>query len=498
MENPNSPPPRQRLGSWKEIATFFGRDERTVRRWEKQRGMPVHRLPGGERGGVFAFTDQLSEWQRTRNFPESDSQAATQPEDLPSDVSPAAMASGEEMAGIAPMDSVQEGIAQAMANAVSPAHSSSGLFGLPGFSMKAGIVFVAAVLTLIIAAAVVEQRFHEAGHSLVSAAPSMRKADPEAADLYLKGRFYWNKRTPDDLNKAAGYFTQAIVRDPGYACAYVGLADCYNLLGEYTALPPGETHARAYAAAKKAVELDDSSAEAHTTLAFATLYWKWDQAASEREFQRAIALDPNDSQAHHWYATSLVVFGRLPEALTQINLAQSLDPSSRAILADKGVITYHAGHHDEGLAALKQLASSDPSYPSPHRYLADIYLDAKDYPNYLAERKKVALLINDHRELAVVNEAEKGLSQDGFRAMLESMLPLQQRFYSQGATPAYSLATTFALLGKKEESLQYLQVAYDQRESRFLLLRTDHAFDSMRGDAAFEQLQALVTVPRPD
>ena len=100
MENQNLPPPRQRLGSWKEIATFFGRDERTVRRWEKQRGMPIHRLPGGERGGVFAFTDQLSDWQRTRNFPESDSPDANQPEDQPNDVSPAATESGQEIAGI--------------------------------------------------------------------------------------------------------------------------------------------------------------------------------------------------------------------------------------------------------------------------------------------------------------------------------------------------------------------------------------------------------------
>ena len=114
---------------------------------------------------------------------------------------------------------------------------------------------------------------------------------PEAEELYLKGRYFWNKRTPEDLNKALDLFTQAIVRDPGYAQAYVGLADCYNLLREYSVMPPNEAYPRALAAAKKAVELDDNSAEAHNSLAFATFYWTWDAATAEREFKRAIAVE---------------------------------------------------------------------------------------------------------------------------------------------------------------------------------------------------------------
>jgi tetratricopeptide (TPR) repeat protein len=472
METHNSQTPRRRLGSWKEIATFFGRDERTVRRWEKLRGMPVHRLPGGEKGGVFAFTDALSEWQKTRNFADPDDYVREEDGTAASDAGPPA--------------------------AIALAKTARWPFGLAGFRIKAGLVFGAAILTVLISATVIGQRYREAGHSLVSAAPAGRKADPEAADLYLKGRYYWNKRTPGDLNKAAGYFTQAIVRDPGYARAYMGLADCYNLLGEFTAMPPGETHARAYAAAMKAVVLDDSSAEAHATLGFATLYWKWDQAGAEREFQRAIALDPNDSQAHHWYATSLLSFGRPQEALAQINLAQSLDPSSSAILADKGLIAYHAGLQEEGLAILKQLENSDPSFASPHRYLGDIYLDAGDYPNYLAERKKMALLLHDEQALAIINAADRGFSAGGYRGMLESMLPVQEKFYSQGSLPAYSLATTLARLGKKKESLQYLQTSYDQRENNFLIVKVDSAFDGLHGDPAFQALSDRSSVARSD
>jgi tetratricopeptide (TPR) repeat protein len=211
----------------------------------------------------------------------------------------------------------------------------------------------------------------------------------EAEDLYLQGRYYWNKRTPADLNKAVDYFTQAIIRDPNYAKAYVGLADCYNLLRECTAMPPEEAYPRALAAAKKAIELDPSSAEAHNSLAFGSFYWLWDAATAEREFRRALELDPNYVLAHHWYATFLHALGRSDEALREINRAQELDPSSTTVLADKGVLLlYGAGHKEEAVALLKQLEDTEPSFLSPHRYLSTIYLINGKYVEYLAEAKK--------------------------------------------------------------------------------------------------------------
>jgi tetratricopeptide (TPR) repeat protein len=493
--------PRRRLGSWKEIAFFFGRDERTVRRWEKQRGMPVHRLPGGERGGVYAFTDQLAEWQRIGNFtdPEVDVEIPDQDsaEDLSAESPPAVGLPGAS----APMDRgtlPRMGVAGGSgASAVPSARSAPGPGALSGFRLKTGLIFGAAVLTLLVSGTVIERRFSEPIHPVVNAASS-RPADPEAAALYLKGRYYWNKRTPEDLNTAVGYFTQSIVRDSNYAPAYVGLADSYNLLGEFSATAPGETRARAYAAARKAVELDDSSAHAHAALAFATLYWKWDQPAAQHEFQRAIALDPRDAQTRHWYATSLIIFGRPEESLRQIDVAQSLDPSSKAILADKGLLTYYWGRREAGLAILKQLEISDPSFVSSHRYLAEMYRSGGDYTNYLAEQKQVALLLHDQQELAIVGAAKRGLGAGGYRGMLEAMLPLQEKFYSQGTVSAYSLATTLALLGRKKDSLQYLEAAYDQRESRVLTLKYDFVFDGMRDDPAFQTLQARVNGGRPD
>src|SRR5579864_7580073 len=198
-------------------------------------------------------------------------------------------------------------------------------------------------------------------------------ANSEAEQFYLKGRFYWEKRTPDALNKAVDFFTQAIVHDPNYAPAYVGLADCYNLLREYTKMPASEAYPRALAAAKRAVELNDQSSEAHAALAFALFYGNWDAAGAELEFRRAIDLNPKSVAAHHWYATFLGSLVRNSEAIAEIERAQALDPASKSILADKGELLWASGRRDEGVALLKQLETSEPDFVSPHRYLTSTY-----------------------------------------------------------------------------------------------------------------------------
>lgn len=232
---------------------------------------------------------------------------------------------------------------------------------------------------------------------------------PEAEQLYLRGRYYWNKRTPDDLNKAVDYFTQAIVRDPSYAAAYVGLADCYNLLREYTRMPADEAYARAFAAAKKAVELDDQSSSAHASLAFVLFYGKWDVAAADAEFRRSIDLDPNNAVAHHWYATYLLTLRRMPESLAEIERAQALDPTSTSILADKGDVLFQAGRRDEGIGLLRQMEATDPAFRSPHLYLKTFYLAEADYPDFLLESREDAQLLRDNVALAVTTSSRERL-----------------------------------------------------------------------------------------
>lgn len=164
-------------------------------------------------------------------------------------------------------------------------------------------------------------------------------------------------------------FTQAIVHDPNYAQAYVGLADCYNLLREYTVMPSSEAYPRALAAAKKAVELDAQSSEAHASLAFVSFFGMWDVTTADREFRRAIELDPNNAVAHHWYATYLMCLNRYPESLAELERARELDPASKSVLADKGMLLFNAGQRREGIATLKQMEDNEPDFISPHRFL---------------------------------------------------------------------------------------------------------------------------------
>ena len=179
-------------------------------------------------------------------------------------------------------------------------------------------------------------------------------ANPEAYELYLKGRFFWNKRTGADLRKAIDYFNQAIAEDPNYALAYAGLADCYDLLCEYSELSPKESYPKAKAAAIKALELDDTLGEAHTSLAYSLINYDWDWRSAEREYQRAIQLNPNYATAHQWYAECLSMLGRHIEAIAEIKRAQQLDPLSLIINQGVGGKYLYARRYDEAMAQFQR------------------------------------------------------------------------------------------------------------------------------------------------
>jgi Tfp pilus assembly protein PilF len=478
--------PNRRLDSWKEIAAFFRRDERTVKRWEKERGLPVHRLQGSATGRVYAYSDELLQWMKS---PVSAESVTSRPESNGANVDSLAesLAAGAVNAPAKPSQEEVK-LRRRASDRVSPARRGWALGAL-----------VLVVLLVAIGAFVYYRRT-----SMLSVRPQVatgnavaatHSPNPEARDFYLKGRYEWDKRTPESLNKAVDYFTQAIVHDPNYAQAYVGLADCYNLLREYSAMAPEDAYPRALAAANKAVELDDSSAEAHTSLAFVTFYWNFDAAGAEQEFRRALALNPNDARAHHWYATFLFAEGRYPEALGQIEMAQQLDPASTSILADKGLILLYAGPSEQGIAILKQLESTDPAFPSSYRYLESQYLINKDYPAFLEARKKAAALVHNDNELVVLAAAERGLARGQRQGMFESMLEEQEKLYAEGKLPAYELAGTYALLGNKPKALEYLQRAYDHHEPELTSMRNNIAFDGLRRNPAFRKLEGQVGLP---
>jgi tetratricopeptide (TPR) repeat protein len=463
-----------RLDGWKDIGAYLGKVERTVKRWDADRGLPTHRVPGGGRASVYAYTRELDEWLKSGKALEGDNASdpafEEQPERKPADSALNLPAPESERFPSPPLVSGSE---------LTPPRRSSRNWLLAVFALLLAGSIGAAVNSPTVRAA--SERIAQLlpGHltgrpaqpshgDSISVSPSEKK---QAHELYLKGRFEWSQRTPDSLNRALDYFTQALVHDPGKAEAYAGLADTYDLLREYSTMPDSDAYQRAIAAAKKAVELDDSSEEAHRALAFAEFYGSWDFADGEKEFQRASALNPNDSLAHKWYANALSLQGRSAEALKQISIAQELDPSSLSLVADKGQMMFYAGQREEGIATLKEVERSRPEFVSPHFYLMRIAFDSRNYPEYLAEGKTVAESKDDSVLKDIVAVAQTGYTHGGEHGLLEALYEKQEKYYAEGKVDAEDLAQTCDRLGKKEEALRLIGEACARHDTLALAVK---------------------------
>jgi tetratricopeptide (TPR) repeat protein len=475
---------KKRLDSWKEIAAFFGRDERTVKRWEKERRLPVYRVPGSARGGVFAYAEELAEWLKAPN----DAAAVGDTAAAGETVFAADENTREVPSKVLPIK------VQAIVPGPPPAPALR-LVRPPsrlGWARKLLWLLPVALIAgwfLVLSFGHREPRFKNA-----LAAPQPPNA--EAQDLYLKGRYYFEKRTPADLNTAVDFFTQAIVHDPGYAAPYVGLADSYNLLREYSAMPAQEAFPRAHAAASKAVELDPNSAEGHNSLAFASFWGFFDVASADREFKRAIELDPSLPRAHHWYATFLVDIGRNQEALAEIERARQLDPSSTPILADKGFILATAGKTEEARRLLTQLTVSQPEFVPPHRYLGQtIYFPEGNYAGYFAEMEAVARLRKDANAIKDLEAEQKAFASSGARGLLEQRLANTQESFDHGLGSAFEVASAYASLGRNEEAMKYLKIAYQRHDLLLTTLTAASAFQPMHQDSEFRDLVSKVGLP---
>ena len=473
--------PKKRLDSWKEIAAFFGRDERTVKRWEKERGLPVYRVPGSARGGVFAYAEELAEWLKAPNHLVEIAGAAT---DLAS-----ADETGESSVAVNLLaDNAPSPIPAPPAFDPQPASTTSKVAAAKPFLWLVP-------LALIVGTFLVFSFGHREPH-FKNALAAPHVPSPEAQDLYLKGRYYFEKRTPDDLNKAVDYFTQAIVHDPGYPAPYVGLADTYNLLCEYSAMLPQEAYPRALAAASKAVELDPNSAEAHNSLAFASFWGFFDATTGDREFRRAIELDPTLPRAHHWYATFLIEIRRDREAMAEIERARQLDPSSTPILADKGFILAVSGKTEEARALLTQLSVSQPDFSHPHRYLADmVYFPEGDYPGYFKEKRIVARLRHDATGEKDLDAEEKGYNRAGLRGLLEARLTTAQNLFDRGFGSPFEVAAAHAALGENDDALKYLAIAYQRHDLALITLPINNAFQPLHTNQEFRDLVAKIGLP---
>ena len=309
----------------------------------------------------------------------------------------------------------------------------------------------------------------------------------EAYRLYLQGRFYWNKRTGKDLYKAIEYFEQAIAIDPNYALAYAGLADSYALLSPYLAASPADSMPKAREAALKALALDDQLVEAHTALGLILNTYDYDFAGAEREFKRAIELNPNYATAHQFYGELLMYLDRREESEAEFKRALEIDPLSLIINRQYGESLIFARKYDASIAQLKKTLDLDENFASAHASLSFVYQTIGNFQGAIEEYARFQELIGEDRNAAIIRESfEKG----NFKGFLQTMVGEKR---PSNAT-SYSVATWYAMLGEKDKAFAELNKAYENREYSIVLLKVDPRFDEMRSDARFSDLLRRVNL----
>jgi len=316
----------------------------------------------------------------------------------------------------------------------------------------------------------------------------------EAYQLYLKGRFYWNKRNADALRKSVEYFNQAIEKDPNFALAYAGLADAYCVFPTYSAASPRESYPQAKAAAKKAMEIDDTLAEPHASLAWVLFLFDWNFAESDREFQRAIQLNPNYPTAHHWYGdANLRVTGRFDEAIAQEKRAQELDPLSLMINADLGTTYIYARRYDKAIEQLRKTIEMDPSFYYARWRLGTAYELKGSLHEAMTEYQNARALNDDPTVLALMGRA---YAASGKRDEASRTLDQLKEIAKHRYVPAYAFALLYAGLGEKDQAFQWLERGYQDRAFDMPYLKVDPLIDSLRSDPRFEDLLRRVGLPQ--
>jgi TolB-like protein/Tfp pilus assembly protein PilF len=318
----------------------------------------------------------------------------------------------------------------------------------------------------------------------------------EAYQLYLKGRFFWNKRTAKDFDAALTYFEQAIDNDPNFALAYAGLADTYVLLSGYAAASPTESLPKAKAAALKALDLDDSLGEAHASLAQAVCAYDFDFVRAEQEFRRAIELNPNYATAHQWYAEMLNAMARFDEAIREIKRAWQLDPLSVIINADVGTVLCTAGHYDEAISQLQKTLQMDPDFYYAHWNLGQALELKGRIDEAIAEYKKASALNDDPLPLALLGRLYGKL---GRKDEAQKILARLNEIAKERYVSFYSFAVVEMGLGEKQEAIHLLERAYEDHNGYDIaFIKTDPLLNPLRGEPRFQALVAKVFAPKEE
>jgi TolB-like protein/Tfp pilus assembly protein PilF len=592
----------RKLDSWKEIADYLDREVRTVQRWEKTEGLPVHRHEHQKKSTVYAFTSELNDWRKKRqpkDDPEADAAFVPEPDAaddgaLPSaenslgavspDAStresaprtlrfgrwlgvaalgaslvallsitywtmrPAAPRAGAKvrmvvipftnLSGDSKQDYFSAGLTDEMITrlgsldpqrlGVIAAASSNAYAGKPiaeiaraldvQYALEGSVrregnrVRIDAQLIQVsdqthlwadkydrdlndilgvqedVAAAVASQirLALTPVPAKARAVAAKRIVDPEAYDAYLRGRFYWTNR--GDLHKSIEAYEQAIQKDPQYALAYAGLASSYALLGQvpYDDLAPSNAKPKARDAAKRALELDPDLAEAHAVLGNVAFSYDWNFETAEQEFQRAIALGPNNPTSHHWFGHYCIVRNRLPQALEENSRTLELDPVSPLFNTTRAEIKYHMRDYDAAIEQGRRTIEQYPAYPLAYIWLGSAYREKKMYPQALDSFSQGRKLSGDHPAMIALHGHALAISGDAAGAR-KAIADLQHLAQSRYVSSLY-FAMVYLGLGDKSTALDWLDRAYRERTDRLVYLGAEPMADPLRSDPRFTQL----------
>ena len=477
---------RDQLHGWKEIAAYLGRDERTAKRWEKQRGLPVRRIPGSGRANVYILIPELEAWLSADSTVPSMAAlniSAEQPGDEEQRVAQGASFEGQDVWRASALQHLPVHVVAA---------SSSGL----SRSAKA-ITLMLMLAGGVVGAAFVARRPADK-KKVLATAPALKHAPdgppkPEVDQQYLQSLYFLEQRTPASLEEAKRNLLEVIAHNPRHAPAFAQLANTYLMLHEFASVPDEEAYTQAQRAASQAIALDPSLPEAHASLGYIDFFSARNPGFAESHFQEAIRLDPACALAHFWYGSLLTHQGRFPEALVQLNRAQQLQPTSSAIQSSRAFALGLSGQRDEAIRLLRALLKTDPNAPAPHRTLARLSLmQPRDVEQYLDEMQKFAELRQSAEQQQLIALARQSFDRGGEQAMWRSVLASERAARRHADGPSYVMAQAEAQLGQIEPSLRDLERLCAKHDSQVMNLAIDPLFEPVRHDPRFGEMVALV------
>ncbi len=316
----------------------------------------------------------------------------------------------------------------------------------------------------------------------------------EAYQLYLKGRYYTERRTKEYIERGVNYFRQATEKDPRYALAYAELANAYAYLGDYEEIPPQENYAKVKAALTRALEIDDTLGEAHAILADGLHLYEWNWSAAEREFKRAIELNPNYAEAHHAYSHYLLERGRVAESLAESKWNLELDPLSPATNLHLGWHYLYSRQYDQAITQELKTLEMDPNYARAYLYLAEAYAQKGMFNEAVEAYLKHRMFDGASPEIIVALKA--AYTKAGMTGYWQKSLELKLEESKSKRVSPYDIAALFARLGEKEQALEMLAKAYAERSQALVGLNLDFAFDNLRAEPRFKGLVQRVGLPQ--